>query len=239
MQEKLLTELTAYSFIELTAVVLALIYIVLAARNIRYCWIAAFVSSAIFVFVLWQAQLLMDAALNVYYVAMAVYGWLQWSKKPTNPSTSNANTTITQRNLSFHAVAIVSILVLSLISGTLLARNTAAAFPYLDSLTTWGSLFATWLLAKRVLENWWYWILLDSLGIYLYFQKDLHFTMILFAIYVLMSIYALFHWRRILKNEALENEALDNEALDNEALENDSFRHKASKTKEISREASH
>ena len=194
MIEKISAELTAYSIIELAAVGLAVCYLLLAARNIRYCWYAAFVSSALFVAVLWNVQLFMDAALNFYYVVMAVYGWFCWSGK--NVTGTQVDSEIKQYSLRFNSIAVLLIVILSVTSGYLLSRFTEAAFPYLDSLTTWGALFATWLLAKRVIENWLYWIVLNSISVYLYWHKDLHFTMVLFVFYVIMSMYAYLYWRQ-------------------------------------------
>lgn len=191
----ILNELTAYSAIELAAVLLAIAYLLLAARNSRWCWVAAFISSGLFVYVLWHAKLYMDAGLNSYYVVMAVYGWIIWSKR--SEVSDSAGATISSLPLKVHAFAIACLLALSGTSGFLLAQYTEAAFPYLDSITTWGSLFATWLLAQRKLENWIYWIVLDALGVYLYFQKGLHFTMLLFVLYVIVSVYALTHWHRL------------------------------------------
>lgn len=195
MFEAVLTELTAYSSIELAAVGLAVCYLILAARNNRYCWYAAFVSSALFVAVLWNAKLLMDAALNIYYVVMAVYGWFCWKENRANQA-EVGSLSITQYSIRFHLTAVCIVLLLSFVTGTLLTRFSEAAFPYLDSLTTWGALLATWLLARRVLENWLYWIFLNSISVYLYWYKDLHFTMALFVFYVMMSVYAFLYWGR-------------------------------------------
>ncbi len=206
MLDKILGELGGYTTIELVAVTLAIIYLLLASRNNRWCWPAAFFSSGLFVLVLWNAKLYMDAGLNSYYVAMAVYGWLVWSNHSSaepeehTPRQSAAEIHISHFGLRFHALAIVALLLLTAASGFVLATRTEAAFPYLDSLTTWGSLFATWLLAQRKVENWIYWIVLDAIGVYLYIQKDLHFTAALFVLYVVVSAYALYHWRRLMQN---------------------------------------
>lgn len=199
-------ELGAYSALELIAVIASLLYITLAANNSRWCWPAAFISSVIFVVVMWNARLLMDSTLNFYYAIMAIVGWVIWNKTPTNNSNGN-NSNINASNIvrwapSSHLIAITAVLVCSLISGALLSRYSDAAFPYLDSFTTWGSLLATWMLAKKVLENWLYWIVLDAVSIYLYINKALLFTTFLFIIFVLMSIYAFYNWRRIATTES-------------------------------------
>ena len=206
MLDKILGELGGYTAIELVAVTSAIIYLLLASRNNRWCWPAAFFSSGLFVLVLWNAKLYMDAGLNSYYVAMAVYGWLVWSNhspaepEEHTPRQSAAEIHIRHFGLRFHALAILALLLLAAASGFVLATRTEAAFPYLDSLTTWGSLFATWLLAQRKVENWIYWIVLDAIGVYLYIQKDLHFTAALFVLYVVVSAYALYHWRCLMQN---------------------------------------
>lgn len=194
MLEGIWLELGVYSELELIAVIASVLYIVLAANNSRYCWPAAFISSVIFVVVMWNARLLMDSALNFYYAIMAIVGWVIWNRKPSD---SDQPTGISRWPLATHGFAISATLACSLISGFLLARTTDAAFPYLDSFTTWGSLLATWMLAKRILENWIYWIVLDSVAIYLYINKSLLFTTVLFMLFIAMSVYALYNWNRI------------------------------------------
>ena len=69
---------------ELAAVIFAITYVLLAVRENVLCWLFAFVSTAIYTVLFWDVSLLMDSALNVYYMAMAVYGWLQWTRGGTN-----------------------------------------------------------------------------------------------------------------------------------------------------------
>ena len=185
--------------LELIAVIASILYIVLAANNSRYCWPAAFISSVIFVAVMWNAGLLMDSALNFYYAIMAIVGWVIWNQKQQS---SNQYGNIVRWSLSIHAMAISATIVCTIISGALLSRYTNAAFPYLDSFTTWGSLLATWMLAKKVLENWLYWIAFDSVAIYLYINKSLWFTTALFVLFIVMSVYAFFNWSKITRTPA-------------------------------------
>ena len=207
------SELGAYSILELLAVLASLVYIVLAARNNRYCWPAAFVGSTIFVVVLWQYRLLMDSALNAYYAMMAIYGWLVWSRGADSNKLLTSATTkaalqdqpraqpIQRWPLAWHALALALVIALSLLSGYWLAHNTEAAFPYLDSLTTWASLLATWMIARRVLENWLYWLAIDALSIYLYINKALYFTSALFIVYIAMAAYGYIYWRHQYRSE--------------------------------------
>lgn len=192
-------ELGAYSILELVAVLASALYIVLAANNNRYCWPAAFISSVIFVVVMWNARLLMDSALNFYYAIMAIVGWIVWNRKQAENSDGS---NIARWKSSTHMIAITAVIACALISGSILSRYTDAAFPYLDSFTTWGSLLATWMLAQKVLENWLYWIVLDLVSIYLYVNKSLMFTAVLFVVFVIMSVYAFYNWRRLAENQS-------------------------------------
>ena len=197
MLTSLWLELSNYSLPELTAVIASLTYVVLAARGHRYCWPAAFVGSAIYVAVFWQYRLLMDSALNAYYVAMAVYGWQVW----TAGATTHTETPVRRWHWHRHALSLVTIAALSITSGYYLAQYSDAAFPYLDSLTTWSSLLATWMVARRVLENWLYWIAIDGLSIYLYLHKGLYFTTALFFLYAVIAVFGFLHWLSLYRQQ--------------------------------------
>jgi nicotinamide mononucleotide transporter len=80
--------------------------------------------------------------------------------------------------------------------GTLLARHTDAAFPYIDSATTFAAIWATFLVARKVLENWWYWLAIDTVSIFIYWSRDLELTSLLFLLYVGMIPFGLVRWTR-------------------------------------------
>ena len=87
-------------------------------------------------------------------------------------------------------------LVLSALTGYLLQRYSDAAFPYIDSLTTWGAIWATFLVARKVLENWWYWLSIDIASVFIYWSRDLQLTALLFVVYVIMIPFGLYSWTR-------------------------------------------
>ncbi|MFL0800278.1 MAG: nicotinamide riboside transporter PnuC [Agarilytica sp.] len=178
---------------ELIAVLLALAYLVLALRESIWCWPAAFISTAIYTGLFWHVSLLMDSALNVYYMAMAVYGGWVWRAQ----SGSTAVTTITTWPWRWHATVILAIVVASALSGYLLDQNTEAAWPYLDSFTTWASVITTYMVAKKVLENWCYWIVIDSVALGLYIERGLYPTAFLLVIYLVICVFGYFSWRKI------------------------------------------
>jgi nicotinamide mononucleotide transporter len=95
-----------------------------------------------------------------------------------------------------HVVALAILLPIAMLNGYLLANRTDAALPYIDALTTWGALWATFLVARKVLENWWYWLAIDVVSIVVYWSRDLELTALLFVVYVAMIPFGLMSWRR-------------------------------------------
>jgi nicotinamide mononucleotide transporter len=162
------------------AVLLGIAYLLLALRESIWCWYAAFASTLIFLGVFWQSRLLMESTLQVYYLGMAVYGWWQWR----GGTDGDHNTRIHRWTWRQHLVAWSAILAASALSGALLSRHTDAALPYLDSFTTWGAVLTTWMVARKVLENWLYWLVVDGASIALYLQLELYLTAALFALYL-------------------------------------------------------
>ena len=183
---------SAMSGWEVAAVILALAYLLLAMKEKISCWYAAFASTAIYTFLFFDVHLFMESALQLYYLGMAVYGWWLWKK----PAYGKVENEIHTWKLSQHLAVITVTLLLTVISGTLLAKNTTAAMPFLDSFITWGSVITTWMVARKVLENWLYWIVIDALSVYVYFDRELYLTAILFVLYVLLAVIGYFEWHK-------------------------------------------
>jgi len=188
----LLEQILATSFWEAMAVFLGLAYLLLAIREKGLCWHAAFWSTAISTWLFWDASLLMESALQIYYLAMAVYGWYQWRYG----GIEHQPLEISHWSLKRHFSSILLILVLSGISGYFLETYTSAAWPYLDSFTTWGAVFTTYLVARKILENWIYWLVIDAISAYLYFDRGLALYAALFILYLLMVIAGYYRWRK-------------------------------------------
>jgi nicotinamide mononucleotide transporter len=180
------------TFLETIAVVLAIGYLLLAIRENIWCWLCAGVSTAIYVWLFIEAKLYMESALNGFYFAMAIYGWYVWYSGRAD----GHERPIVAWPVTTHAIAITLIVIASLASGYLLDARTDAAFPYIDSLTTWSAVWATFLVARKVLENWWYWLVIDVASIFIYWSRDLEQTAALFVLYVLMIPFGILSWTR-------------------------------------------
>ena len=178
------------SAVEWVAAVLAVAYLVLAIRQRVTCWGAAFASSCLYVWVMFGAHLYMESALNAFYAAMAVYGYRQWA------AGGRRRLAVSHWRWIHHVTGLLAIVVLSLLSSVLLKRFTPAAWPFVDSMTTWSSVFATFLVARKIYENWYWWFVIDAVCLGLYVNRGLYLTALLFALYLAMIIVGMREWRR-------------------------------------------
>ena len=175
------------------AVILAIIYLLLAIKQNISCWFAAFFSSSLYFFIMYSAGLYMEAWLQIFYCVMAAYGWSQWRISITDDSKFLVRTwTRTQ-----HIKVISLIFFLAFISGLALERFTNAALPFIDSLTTWGAIVATYMVAKKLLENWIYWFVIDSISVFLFYSRGLFLTSMLFLFYLIIIYFGYKSWTQI------------------------------------------
>ena len=185
------------NWIEITAVVLAILYLVLAVKQNILCWVCGIISSVLYFFIMRSAGLYMEAYLQIFYVFMGFYGWSQWKIKTINTSNFVVNTW----NKSQHLFATSMVLMLSIISATMLRFFTDAALPFLDALVTWGAVVATYMVAKKLLENWIYWLVIDSISIFLFISRGLFPTAFLFGIYIIIIFYGYRSWSKKLQED--------------------------------------
>lgn len=191
---------------EVFATILGIAYVILAAKESIWCWPAAFISTLIYTALFWEGQLPMQAILNFYYMGMAIYGFMLWSKHGKN------NAPLTVRSWSWHK-HIAFIIIASLLSigiGYYLNISSDTQLPYLDSAVMVFSVINTWLMAQKILENWLYWVIIDAAAIYLYWQTGFYVTIIMFSMYLVLAIYGYKEWRNSLKESSHETESMKN-----------------------------
>ena len=183
---------------EMVAVFLSVVYLILAIKQSLWCWIAAFISTLIYSILFFDASLLMDSALNIFYLIMAVYGWYSW--KYANGVNYHDNLDVSTYGLIKNLKIIAVLIIISLILGFIMANYTHADFAYLDTFTTVFAVFATYMLTKKVLENWLYWVVIDTVSIYIYINKGFYLTAILFVIYTILAMIAYKQWKKEYQN---------------------------------------
>lgn len=179
----------AMSYWEYIAVFLSLAYLQLAIKESSWCWPAAFISTFIYTVMYWNGALLMESALNFYYMIMAVVGWRMWQK-----TAEQSVVPIVSWSLQRHVKIIIVTASIAILLGYLTDTYTHAELAYLDSFTTCFAVVTTYLVAKKVLENFLYWIVIDAASIYLYFAKGYYPTLVLFVFYTIMVCWGYKRW---------------------------------------------
>jgi len=184
------------SLLEVIGVITGLLCVYLAAKNNIWNWPIAIVSVGIYIFIFFDTHLYADMGLQVYFMAMNIYGWYYWAKKPADESKIPV-AIITRKEIIYSVIAII---IFTVILGTGL-KYTPASYPYIDSFCTACSLVAQVFLARKVLENWLIWIFVDIVYVGVYIFKCLHLTAIMYAIYVGIALLGYIDWKKDYKKQ--------------------------------------
>ena len=183
--------------IEGVGAALAIAYLLLALKQNKLCWFAWIVSSILYLYVMYQAGLYMESLLQVFYLCMGFYGLSQWTKTINN----NQNTYVDLWSIGNHIFAISLVIVLSFLSGILLSNFSNAALPFIDAFTTWGAIVASYMVAKKILENWIYWFVIDFISVFIFASRGLYFTSALFVTYLVIIYFGYKSWSKIRLNQ--------------------------------------
>jgi len=182
------------NYIELLATIFGLLYLFLSIKQNIWCWPAGLITSALYVYVFFVTKFYADMGLQVYYVFVSIYGWYHW--KYGSRSKKNDDLKISKTNNKTALCLIVITGVLFVLIAYILVNFTDSTVPYWDSFTTAASFVATWMLARKMLEHWLIWIIVDGISLGLYLYKGLYPTVILFAVYTLLAVLGYFEWKR-------------------------------------------
>lgn len=183
--------------IEGVGAALAIAYLLLALKQNKLCWFAWIASSILYLYVMYQADLYMESLLQVFYLCMGFYGLSQWTKTINN----NQNTYVDLWSIGNHIFAISLVIVLSFLSGILLSNFSNAALPFIDAFTTWGAIVASYMVAKKILENWIYWFVIDFISVFIFASRGLYFTSALFVTYLVIIYFGYKSWSKIRLNQ--------------------------------------
>jgi nicotinamide mononucleotide transporter len=179
------------AYLEFISVAFALAYLLLAMRQSPWCWPAALISVALATIVFFGAKLYMESLLQFFYFAMGIYGWRQW----TSGGREQTGVEVHWWSPRTHSVTLLLIGLASTVFGWLLTY-TDAAFPYLDSFTTVAAIVTTFMVARKVIENWIYWFAIDVILVYLYLARELYWYAGLYVLYLLLVVAGFRAWRR-------------------------------------------
>ncbi len=181
--------------IEIVAAVFGVISVFLSVRQNIWSWPTAIVNVGLYIIVFYESKLYADTGLQVVYVVLNAYGWYHWlygGKNRTELPVSRTSARVAALLVGLGAVGTALI-------GTLLARRTDAALPYIDAMTTSTSLVAQWMMTRKLLENWLVWVAVDVVYIAMYIYKDLYVTAVLYLVFLILSAMGFVEWRRSLR----------------------------------------
>ncbi|MDG5800111.1 nicotinamide riboside transporter PnuC [Marinilabiliaceae bacterium ANBcel2] len=192
----------AQNWIEITGAVTALLYMYFSIREKFWLWPVGFVTSAFYLVVFYQSQLYADMSLQIYYLLISIYGWFHWAGN--SKSVKSGETNLPTISLSYRVL--INYLLLTLILTVVIyfvlkqlpqyLNLLPSSLPFGDAFTTAGSIVATWMLARKILENWLLWIFVDLFAMAMYISKELYITAALFMIYTLMAITGYIKWKQ-------------------------------------------
>lgn len=194
--ENIILSILNTSLLEWFAVLTGLIYIILVSAKKIHAWFFALLSSTLYVYLCYQNRLYLESGLQFFYIIMGVYGWSVWRKHKAEEAQD-----IIKWDLSSHLINIGTSAILTLLIGFIFDKFTNHANPYADAFISIFSLTATYMVTKKVLENWIYWILIDASSIYLYSSRELYLTSILYFLFTCLAIFGYFKWRKLFKHQ--------------------------------------
>jgi len=182
------------NYIELLGAILGIAYIFFSIKQSILTWPVGLLTSILYVWVFFVSKLYADMGLQVYYVAISIYGWYEWLRGNQSNHSEPIQVSRLSMKLGF-ILAIVSLLLFILI-WFILKNYTDSPVPMADAFATALSIVATWMLARKILEHWLVWIFVDAFSIGLFWYKDLLPTVILFVVYTVMAFVGYREWKR-------------------------------------------
>ena len=182
--------------LEIIGTIVGLIYLWLEYRASIYLWIAGIIMPAIYLVVYYEAGLYADVGINIYYLLAAIYGWIMW--KYGSKTKEKKELPISRIPLSYLPTVILVFIVALVGIAWLLIDCTDSNVPWMDSFITALSIIGMWMLARKHIEQWLVWIVVDIVASGLYLYKGLEFTAGLYALYTIIAIFGYFKWKRLM-----------------------------------------
>lgn len=193
------------NYLEIAGTIVGLIYLWLEYKASIWLWVANVIMPAIYVVVYYEAGLYADFGINIYYLLVSVYGIFYWWKGHRLHNQSlQTEMKVTESPIIHTPVwmwsrLIVISMILLIVIVSILIQYTDSTVPWLDSFTTALSIVAMWMLARKYVEQWLIWIVVDTVSAGLYIYKGLYFTAGLYAFYAIIAYFGYKEWIRLMK----------------------------------------
>lgn len=182
------------SVLEIVATLFGVLCVALTIKRNIWCWPTGLLMVFCYIFIFYEVKLYSDMALQVVYVFLQIYGWWYWLKGGKSEGQDKVPIRELTHKSKLNWIAAAAILTACV--GTAMNQLTDAALPYWDASTTVLSLLAQWLMGRKVLESWLFWIVVDVLSIGIYLTKGLYLTSGLYFVFLIMATAGWFAWRK-------------------------------------------
>ncbi|NRB61604.1 MAG: nicotinamide mononucleotide transporter [Saprospiraceae bacterium] len=179
---------------EIAAVFSGIIYVVLAAQERIACWIFGIINGIFSVYLFWQSGLLAESFLYIYYILAGFYGWYTWIFG--KGGRERHDRTVMEWSIGLHLIVILTGFILSWGLAWFLRVYTDAQMALVDAHTTIFSFIATFMVTRKVMSNWLYWIVIDTVSIWLYSSRSLYLYALLMVGYTVLAIWGYRQWRK-------------------------------------------
>lgn len=184
------------TYVEIAGTFFGILGVCLTIKQNIICFPAGIINVGLYAYLFFSSKLYADTGLQIIYIALLMYGWIQWRNKAAAKETEVTNT-----EKALLIILFITGIGATFLLGTFLYSKTDASLPYLDSLTTVMSLIAQWMIAKRKIENWLIWIAADVIYVGMYIYKSLYLTSGLYFIFILLSVLGYMEWKKSLKQK--------------------------------------
>lgn len=179
---------------EIIGTVFALLGVVLTTQQVVWCWPVSIVATVIYIYIFYESKIYGDSALQVFYLAMSFYGWYEWlygGKGHTELTLSKMNLRQWMGTIAAGAIGTVVL--------AFILKKTDTNVPWLDATTTSFSLVATWMMARKMVENWLFWVVIDAIYIGVYIYKDLNVTAFQYFVFTVLAAFGYWQWNKELQ----------------------------------------
>lgn len=183
------------NWLEAFGMLSGLVYIVLSVKQNIWLWPIGFATSFIYAIIFFRSTLYADMGLQIYYLVVSIYGWYHWIKGK-NKNTDSEKLQISLLKPYQWFVSVIATVVFGLLFYIIMKNYTNASNPLADGMITSGSIVATWMLARKILDQWLVWIIVDGASIALFIVKGLYLTSFLTLIYTILAIWGYYKWRK-------------------------------------------
>jgi len=192
------------NYVEVCGTLTGFLYLGFSIRQHFLTWPVGLLNALFYIAVFFSSKIYADMSLQLYYAAISIYGWWSWFHGSASGQSLEVSRTDQSLWLKLTAVFVLLFAVIA----TVLVKYTDSQVPYWDAVTTAMSIVATWMLARKKIEHWLVWVVVDAISMGLFIFKELYPTTLLFWVYTILAVYGYFEWKKGLNPMVCEEQAV-------------------------------